>query len=52
MALRNPRNLTLETALAEAEQRYSAANPASRSCHEAACTHLPGGNTRSNFLGS
>jgi glutamate-1-semialdehyde 2,1-aminomutase len=47
MALRNPRNLTLETALAEAEQRYAVANPVSRARHEAACAHLPGGNTRS-----
>jgi glutamate-1-semialdehyde 2,1-aminomutase len=41
------RNLTLDTALADAEERYAARNPASRARHEVACAHLPGGNTRS-----
>ena len=35
-----------QKAYAEAEARYTAANPASRAAHEAA-TSLPGGNTRS-----
>ena len=41
------RNMTLEIALAEATERYVAANPASAARHEAACRSLPGGNTRS-----
>ncbi|KAI0099931.1 class III aminotransferase [Nemania sp. FL0031] len=37
----------IQTAYAEAEARYAAANPASRAAHEAATASLPGGNTRS-----
>ena len=40
-------NLTLETALPEAETRYIAANPKSQAQYQAACRHLPGGYTRS-----
>jgi glutamate-1-semialdehyde 2,1-aminomutase len=41
------RNLTLETALEDSTARFVAANPLSRARFEAACSHLPGGNTRS-----
>ncbi len=41
------RNLDLDTALAEAERRYLAANPESVARHEAAKASMPGGNTRS-----
>ena len=41
-----PRNMTLEVALAEAVERYTAANPASAGRYEEACRTLPGGNTR------
>jgi glutamate-1-semialdehyde 2,1-aminomutase len=41
------RNITLEDALREAEERYVAANPKSRARHADAGRHLPGGNTRS-----
>lgn len=40
------RNMTLEAALAEAAERYAAANPASAARYEEACRRLPGGNTR------
>ena len=40
------RNLTLDVALAEAEARYAADNPASAARYEDACRSLPGGNTR------
>ena len=40
------RNMTLAAALADAEQRYSAANPESLARHEQACRSMPGGNTR------
>lgn len=40
-------NLDLEEALVDARATYSAARPRSREIHEAACAHLPGGNTRS-----
>jgi glutamate-1-semialdehyde 2,1-aminomutase len=39
------RNITLEDALHEAEERYVAANPQSRARHLDAARHLPGGNT-------
>lgn len=39
-------NVSLDAALAEAESRYTAANPASLARHEAARNALPGGNTR------
>ncbi|KAI0404338.1 class III aminotransferase [Xylaria palmicola] len=38
---------SIQTAYAEAEARYTAANPASRAAHEEAATSMPGGNTRS-----
>jgi glutamate-1-semialdehyde 2,1-aminomutase len=41
------RNISLEDALREAEERYIAANPKSRARHVDAARHLPGGNTRS-----
>ena len=40
-------NITLDSALAEAEQDYIAANPRSAAKWRAACEALPGGNTRS-----
>ncbi len=43
------RNLTMEVALAEAEQRYSSANPKSHDSFLAAHRALPGGNTRSGL---
>lgn len=43
------RNTTLDDALAEAEQRYTAANPKSLARHEAVRAYMPGGNTRSNM---
>ena len=47
MTLAVGRNITLEDALADAEARYVAANPKSRSRHLEAARSLPGGNTRS-----
>ncbi len=47
MAAERQRNMSLEDALRDAEQRHIAANPRSRARHEAATRHLPGGNTRS-----
>ena len=41
------RNMSLEDALQDAEQRYAAANPKSRARHAEAARSLPGGNTRS-----
>src|SRR5262245_65147896 len=41
------RNSNLDSALAEARERYSAARPASERIHRAARAVLPGGNTRS-----
>lgn len=41
------RNMSLEDALQDAEQRYVAANPKSRARHAEAARSLPGGNTRS-----
>src|SRR5262247_4740927 len=41
------RNSDLDSALAEARERYSAARPASDRIHRQARTVLPGGNTRS-----
>ena len=39
-------NQDLPSALQEAEEQYTAANPKSRALHAAAAAHLPGGNTR------
>jgi glutamate-1-semialdehyde 2,1-aminomutase len=47
MTLAVRRNLDLETALEDSEQRYVAANPGSRTRHAEACGAMPGGNTRS-----
>ena len=40
------RNIPLAEALSEARGAYAAARPRSRAIHEAACAHMPGGNTR------
>lgn len=40
------RNITLDTALSEARERFAAANPLSRERHRRAAASLPGGNTR------
>ncbi|WP_420393895.1 aspartate aminotransferase family protein [Acuticoccus sp.] len=41
------RNIPLNEALVEARQTYAASRPRTQAVHEAACAHLPGGNTRS-----
>jgi glutamate-1-semialdehyde 2,1-aminomutase len=46
MAVALARNSDLDSALAEAEARYVAANPKSRAQHERALKAMPGGNTR------
>ena len=43
------RNLTLETAVADVEARYVAANPKSRARFEAATSYMPGANTRTTL---
>jgi glutamate-1-semialdehyde 2,1-aminomutase len=43
------RNTTLEDALRDAEQRFTAANPKSLARYRSAHAHLPGGNTRTNM---
>jgi glutamate-1-semialdehyde 2,1-aminomutase len=48
-AIAQRRNTTVEEALREAEQRFTAANPKSLARHRAAQAHLPGGNTRTNM---
>ena len=40
------RNLSLDEALRDAEERFVAANPRSARCHEEALAVMPGGNTR------
>jgi len=40
------RNISLDDALAQAEQRYRQNNPKSAARHEQACASMPGGNTR------
>jgi glutamate-1-semialdehyde 2,1-aminomutase len=42
-------NIDLAAALAEAEERYRGANPKSLRQHRAACTAMPGGNTRASI---
>jgi glutamate-1-semialdehyde 2,1-aminomutase len=42
-------NIDLAAALAEGEERYRAANPASLAQHRAACAAMPGGNTRASI---
>ncbi|MCR9257656.1 MAG: aminotransferase class III-fold pyridoxal phosphate-dependent enzyme [Alphaproteobacteria bacterium] len=39
-------NAPLDEALAEARETYAAARPNSAAAHQAACAHMPGGNTR------
>ncbi len=41
------RNLNLDSAVQDVEERYVAANPKSRAHFEAACRTMPGANTRS-----
>ena len=40
------RNSTIDEAVADARRRFSAARPKTKSLHEKAIKHLPGGNTR------
>ena len=40
------RNSSLDDAVAEARESFAAARPETKSVHEQACRHLPGGNTR------
>src|SRR3712207_4687456 len=40
------RNISLDAALREAEERFTAENPASRKRHDEARASMPGGNTR------
>jgi glutamate-1-semialdehyde 2,1-aminomutase len=40
------RNISLQDALGEARERFTARRPRSRAMHERACQALPGGNTR------
>ncbi len=44
-----PRNSDLDTAIAEAHERYTAARPKSAALHAKAKAVMPGGNTRSNL---
>lgn len=44
-----PRNSDLDTAIAEAHERYTAARPKSAALHQKAKLVMPGGNTRSNL---
>ncbi|MEE8534356.1 MAG: aspartate aminotransferase family protein, partial [Alphaproteobacteria bacterium] len=46
MEAKRLRNIDIETALAEAERAYAAANPKSEATWQAACHAMPGGNTR------
>ena len=50
MPLAERANADLASALAEAEARYVASNPASRAAFEAACRVMPGGNTRTSLF--
>ena len=45
-----PRNTDLDTALADARERYTAARPKSAAAHERAKAVMPGGNTRSTLF--
>ncbi|MGH6874244.1 MAG: aspartate aminotransferase family protein [Aestuariivirgaceae bacterium] len=49
-SLRRGTNQSLHAALAEAEERYVAANPGSARLQEAASVSLPGGNTRTTVF--
>jgi len=44
-----PRNSDLDSAIAEAHERYTAARPKSAALHQKAKMVMPGGNTRSNL---
>jgi glutamate-1-semialdehyde 2,1-aminomutase len=46
MSLHATSNISLQDAVQEAEDRFVAANPESRSAWQDACTVMPGGNTR------
>ena len=46
MEAKRLRNIDIDTALAEAERAYAAANPKSEATWQAACHAMPGGNTR------
>jgi glutamate-1-semialdehyde 2,1-aminomutase len=48
----HPANSTVAAALAEAEADYRARNPKSLAQYEAACTAMPGGNTRASIFAS
>ena len=48
-SLAAPRNSDLDTAIAEAHDRYAAARPKSAALHAKAKAVMPGGNTRSNL---
>jgi glutamate-1-semialdehyde 2,1-aminomutase len=48
-ATRAAANIDLDAALAEAEERYRAANPKSLLQHQVACAAMPGGNTRASI---
>jgi len=39
-------NLSLDDSITEARDAYASARPHARATHEAACAHMPGGNTR------
>lgn len=43
------KNIDLDSALAEAERRFTEANPKSAASYQAACKALPGGNTRTGL---
>jgi glutamate-1-semialdehyde 2,1-aminomutase len=49
MTVNRPTNIDVAAALAEAEERYRAANPRSLAQHRAACAAMPGGNTRASI---
>ncbi len=44
-----PANIDIDAALAEAVEKYRAANPKSLAQHEVACAAMPGGSTRSSI---
>ena len=50
MSYSDRRNLNLDAALTDAEQRYTANNPLSQQHYQIACDSLPGGNTRTTLF--
>ena len=50
MSLAPRPNADLDSALAEAEARYVARNPASKAAYDFACRAMPGGNTRTSLF--